>query len=143
MATPRPPRITNQQIMDRLGEVVEALSHQPPPETSWQGFREEMRIELVGINAKMDALTMAQKQHAEVCPYRDDIRRGANNLKRMDEMSAAITDVKDGKHGMRELWDALWNLRLDASKWGGASGGLLGLLSAIAYNVGRAAKWWP
>ena len=137
------PRITNEQIMDRLGEVVEALSRQPPPETSWQGFREEMRLAMAEMSAKMEMLATAQEQHGALCPYRDDIRRGANNIKRMDEMGAAIKAQCEGPRGLNALWDAVWGLRLDAAKWGMIGGGGMGGVGLIAYTIGKAAKWWP
>ena len=125
-----PPRTTvrNEQIL----AAIDALSRQVQSrDEPLEARLDEVTVALTDVVRRMDALERAWTKEArrDACPFRDDIVTGANNR-------ARIKTLEDKAH-------ALEVEMVRAGMYGGAAGGgVIGLLTMLAFGGGKLLGWW-
>ena len=120
--------VTNKQLMQTLVELRQQIQQRDEP---LEARLDEVTVALTDVVRRMDALERAWTKEArrDACPFRDDIVTGANNR-------ARIKTLEDKAH-------ALEVEMVRAGMYGGAAGGgVIGLLTMLAFGGGKLLGWW-
>lgn len=120
--------VTNKQLMQTLVELRQQIQQRDEP---LEARLDEVTVTLTDVVRRMDALERAWTKEArrDACPFRDDIVSGANNR-------ARIKALEDKAH-------ALEVQMVKAGMYGGAAGGgVIGLLTMLAFGGGKLLGWW-
>lgn len=124
------PTITNAVLHRQVTELLEVLK--AVPSNDGDG---EVKQQLIVMEQQLKFLTdtversLSKPQIADRCPFRDDIRRASNNLRRLDTCEARIEDLR---------------LTLARAGLGSglAGGGVVTVAGGIIIAVGKALGWW-
>jgi hypothetical protein len=79
----------------------------------------------VEISADIGAVKTLIETESMRCPYREQIARASNNVDRLSVVEERVT-----------------GLRIDSAKSGAAGGGVVAMITAMIFGVGKAAGWW-
>lgn len=90
----------------------------------------------IATSERLTALETKVANESAYCPFREDISRANNNVKRLDTIELDVDDVRKQVHSL-ELSMARAGIGAGAT-----GGGIVAVIGGVLIFVGKALSWW-
>jgi len=116
-----------EQAIAQLANLVNGVvANGSPTDTN---LRHESQLLRQEMDARLKRVEDALVNRNVTCPYRDDIRRSANNLERIDELDKKLDELDQ-------------HIRRTGVLPGAAGGGIGAVVAAALLLIGKYLGWW-
>lgn len=138
-----PSSVSNAVLSKQIEALAQAVTNRANTEQpATEGWQAEVREQLLTLGLKQDALSALVKERlskefmADACPYRDDIRRAANNLGRIGALEV------DHKTLLQNYNDLKLKVAVTAAKYAGLTSLIVSVTGFVVMMVGQRVGWW-